>query len=57
MKADEYSTEINGKQVTFYHNQTNHKMEIIIDYDVQNPYVVTLAKGQAIIDFLKQVST
>ena len=52
MKDDEYSTTIDGKTVTFYHNQTNHKMEIIIDYAIQEPYVVTLAKGQAIIDFL-----
>jgi hypothetical protein len=53
MKLDEYTTELNGKHVSFYHNQKNHKMEIWID---REPYVVTLAKGQAIIDFLKLIS-
>lgn len=53
MKDDEYSTTIDNKIVSFYHNQTNHKMEIIIDFDLMNPYVVTLAKGKAIIAFLK----
>jgi len=52
MKLDEYTTEINGIYVSFYHNKKNHKMEIWIDGD---PYVVTLKKGEAIIDFLKKL--
>lgn len=54
MKLDDYSKEVNGKHVSFYHNKKNHKMEILIDGE---PYVVTLAKGQAIIDFLKFITT
>ena len=54
MKLDEYSTEVNGKHVSFYHNKKNHKMEILIDGE---PSVFTLAKGQAIIDFLKLILT
>ena len=52
MKLDEYSTEINGQRVSFYHDTKTHKMVIWIDSKA-DPYIVTLKKGEAIIDFLK----
>ena len=50
MVLDEYTTEVNGKHVAFYHNTKTHKMEILIDGEV---YHFTLAKARAIIEFLK----
>ena len=50
MKMDEYTTHIEGKMVSFYHDQKSHKMLILMDH---GEHVVTLAKGRAIIDFLK----
>ena len=53
MKTSDYDCEIDGKSLAFYHNQTTHRYEIVIDYDSSNPHVVTKAKGRAIIEFLK----
>jgi len=53
--SDIYTGMVNGKDVSFYHNTKSHKIEIVIDYDISNLYVVTFAKGQAIIDFLKAI--
>ena len=55
--SDIYTGVINGKSISFYHNTKNHKMEIVIDYDISNLYVVTFAKGLAIIDFLKAIKS
>lgn len=53
MKTSDYDCEIEGKHIAFYHNQTTHRYEVVIEFDVQNPHVVTKAKGLAIIRFLK----
>lgn len=53
--SDMYSSEVNGKNVSFYHNTKSHQIEIVIDFDISNLYVVTFAKGKAIIDFLKAI--
>jgi len=55
MKDSEFDCKVNGKNVSFYHNTKTHQYEIVIDYDVQNPYVTTKARGKAIIDFLDLV--
>lgn len=53
MKTSDYRCEIDGKHIAFYHNQTTHRFEVVIEFDSLNPYVVTKAKGLAIIEFLK----
>ena len=55
MKDSEYDCRFEGKSICFYHNQTTHRYEIIIDFDCTKPYVVTKAKGVALIKFLKHV--
>ena len=57
MKTDDYSFELEGKTVCFYHNQTTHRYEIVIDYDIQNPFIISKAKGEAIAQFLKEFRT
>ena len=53
MKTSDYDCEIEGKHIAFYHNQTTHRFEVVIEFDSLNPYMVTKAKGLAIIEFLK----
>ena len=53
MKDSDYDCTIEGKDLSFYNNQTTHRYEIVIEFDVLHPYVVTKAKGLAIIKFLK----
>jgi hypothetical protein len=53
MKTSDYDCEIEGKHIAFYHNQTTHRYEVVIEFDALNPHVVTKAKGLAIIRFLK----
>jgi hypothetical protein len=53
MKGSEYDCYIEGKAISFYHNQKTHRYEVVIDFDVQNPYEITKAKGEAVIEFLK----
>lgn len=55
MKTSEFDCEINGVSCSFYHNTKTHRYEIVIDYDHQNPYIVTKAKGEALIDFFKNI--
>lgn len=55
MKDSDYDCTVGGRELSFYHNQTTHQYEIVIDYDERNLYVVTLAKGKAIIEFLKTI--
>ena len=57
MKTSDFDCELNGKALAFYHNQTTHRYEIIIDFDQRAPYIVTLAKGKAIIQFLKALKS
>ena len=53
MKDSDYYCVIDGKSVAFYHNQKTHRYEVVIDYNPEVLYVVTKAKGLAIIEFLK----
>jgi len=54
--TSEYDCEINGKDVSFYHNTKSHRYEIIINYDLENIVTFTKARGEAIIKFLKHLN-
>lgn len=43
---------INEKQIGFYHNTKTHQIHILIDGET---VIVTKAKGEAIIKFLKLI--
>ena len=53
MKDSEFDCKINGVPLSFYHNTKTHQYEVVVDYNVQEPYVMTKAKGEALIQFLK----
>lgn len=53
MKTADYEFEIDGVSIHFYHDQQTHRYDVVIDYNIQEPFNVSKAKGEAIVDFLK----
>ena len=53
MKTAEYEFEIENVPIHFYHNQQTHRYEIIVDYELNRPFIISKAKGEAIASFLK----
>ena len=51
--SDKYNFEIEGKPIHFYHNTKTHQYEIMVDYNINEPFVISKAKGEAIASFLK----
>jgi len=51
--TETYSFEIEKKAIHFYHNTKTHQYDIVVDYDVNEPFIISKAKGEAIASFLK----
>ena len=52
-KVEDYSFELEGKPIHFYHNTKTHQYDIVVDYDLNEPFIISKAKGEAIASFLK----
>ena len=56
-KVEDYSFELEGNPIHFYHNTKTHRYEIVVDYDLNEPFVISKAKGEAIALFLKFIKS
>ena len=53
MKLRDYSFKIGKNDIGFYHNTKTHRYDIVINYNLENAFNVTKAKGEAIAEFLR----